>query len=64
VFVEAGYAAVTPGWPDDPATVSEARAQPEVFARKSIGDVADHQEQVIGVWRRSRRSSATRSAGS
>lgn len=47
VFEEAGYAALTPGWPDDPATVEEAREHPEVFARKSVGDVADHFEDVI-----------------
>jgi pimeloyl-ACP methyl ester carboxylesterase len=46
-FEEAGYATVAPGWPDDPETVEEAREHPEVFAHKSIGDVADHMEQVI-----------------
>lgn len=44
----AGYAAVTPSWPDDPETVAEARAHPEVFARKTIGQVADHTAEVIG----------------
>jgi len=47
VFEDAGYTALTPGWPDDPATVAEANAHPEVFARKSIGDVADHYSAVI-----------------
>ena len=47
LFEEAGYAAVTPGWPDDPDTVAEAKAEPEVFAHKSIGQIADHQEGVI-----------------
>jgi non-heme chloroperoxidase len=47
LFEEAGYAAVQPGWPDDPKTVAEAKAAPEVFARKSIGDVADYQQQVV-----------------
>jgi pimeloyl-ACP methyl ester carboxylesterase len=47
VFEEAGYTALTPGWPDDPETVAEAKAEPEVFAKKSIGDVADHFEEVI-----------------
>jgi hypothetical protein len=42
VFAEAGYAPLTPGWPDDPQTVEEAREHPEVFATKSIGEVADH----------------------
>jgi pimeloyl-ACP methyl ester carboxylesterase len=47
MFEEAGYTALTPGWPDDPQTVAEARAKPEVFAHKSVGQVADHMEQVI-----------------
>jgi pimeloyl-ACP methyl ester carboxylesterase len=46
-FEAAGYAAVTPGWPDDPATVAEAREHPETFAGKSVGDVAAYQQAVI-----------------
>ena len=48
VFEEAGYTALTPGWPDDPETVEEANAHPEVFARKTVGQVADHYAAVIG----------------
>ncbi len=48
VFADAGYAPLTPGWPDDPQTVEEAKANPDVFANKSIGDVADHYASVIG----------------
>jgi non-heme chloroperoxidase len=47
VFEEAGFTALTPGWPDDPETVGEARAHPEVFARKTVGQVADHFAEVI-----------------
>jgi pimeloyl-ACP methyl ester carboxylesterase len=47
LFEEAGFTALTPGWPDDPETVAEANANPEVFAGKSVGEVADHFEQVI-----------------
>jgi non-heme chloroperoxidase len=47
LFEEAGYAAVTPGWPDDPETVSDANAHPEVFAGKGVGDIADYLETVI-----------------
>jgi len=47
VFEEAGYAALTPGWPDDPETVAEAKAHPEVFAHKTVGQVADHYAEVI-----------------
>jgi non-heme chloroperoxidase len=48
VFEEAGYTALTPGWPDDPQTVEEAKAHPEVFAHKTVGQVADHFADVIG----------------
>ncbi|MFR9778453.1 alpha/beta hydrolase [Micromonospora sp. MS34] len=48
VFEEHGYAPVTPGWPDDPDTVEEANAHPEVFAGKTIAQVADHYAAVIG----------------
>jgi len=47
VFEQAGYAPLTPGWPDDPETVEEANKHPEVFAHKTIGDVADHYADVI-----------------
>jgi pimeloyl-ACP methyl ester carboxylesterase len=48
VFEEAGYPPLTPGWPDDPETVEEANAHPEVFANKTVGQVADHYAAVIG----------------
>ena len=48
VFELAGYAPMTPGWPDDPATVAEGNAHPEVFARKKVGQVADHYTTIIG----------------
>jgi len=48
LFDQAGYAPVQPGWPDDPETVEEANAHPEVFAHKTIGQVADHYAEVIG----------------
>src|SRR5436190_13904266 len=47
LFEEAGYAALTPSWPDDPETVEEARANPQVFAKKTVGEVADHVGEVI-----------------
>jgi pimeloyl-ACP methyl ester carboxylesterase len=49
VFEAADYTALTPGWPDEPYTVvEEANAHPEVFAHKSVGQVADHYAEVIG----------------
>src|ERR1700732_3362702 len=48
LFDQAVYEALTPGWPDDPETLDEANAHPEVFAHKSVGQVADHFSEVIG----------------
>ena len=47
LFEDAGCVALTPGWPDDPDTVEEANANPEVFAHKSVGQVADHVDEII-----------------
>src|SRR5262245_51704336 len=46
-FNQAGYAPLTPDWPDDPETVEEARANPDVFAKKTLGQVADHTTEII-----------------
>jgi non-heme chloroperoxidase len=46
-FEDNGYATVAPGWPDDPQTIAQARANPEVFAGKSIRQVTDHMAEVI-----------------
>src|SRR5216683_2074651 len=47
VFEEAGYTTLSPSWPDDPETVDEAKANPEVFANKTVGQVADHFDGII-----------------
>jgi non-heme chloroperoxidase len=47
LFEEAGFTALTPGWPDDPDTVEEANAHPEVFAHKTVGQVANHFGDII-----------------
>jgi non-heme chloroperoxidase len=46
-FKQAGYAPLTPDWPDDPERVEEARANPDVFARKTLQQVADHTAELI-----------------
>ena len=46
-FEEAGYVGLTPVWPDDPETVEEARANPDVLARKTLKQIADHTTEVI-----------------
>ena len=48
LFEEAGFVALTPGWPDDPETVGEANAHPEALAHKTIGQVADHFAEIAG----------------
>src|SRR6201981_524187 len=47
LFEEAGLVGWTPGCPDDPETVAEARDHPEVFAGKGISEIADYEEAII-----------------
>jgi non-heme chloroperoxidase len=47
LFEEAGFATLAPGWPDDPNTVAEANAHPEVLAHKTVGQIADHFDDVV-----------------
>ena len=47
LFEKSGYSAVEPGWPDDPQSVAEAKAHPEVFAGKTVGQVADHVASIV-----------------
>jgi pimeloyl-ACP methyl ester carboxylesterase len=46
-FEQAGYAPLAPDWPDDPETVGQARANPDVLARKTLEQVADHTTEII-----------------
>ena len=46
-FKEAGYAPLTPDWPDDPQTVEEARANPDVLAKKTLKKVAHHTTEIV-----------------
>ena len=47
LFSEAGYAPLTPDWPDDPETVGQARTNPNVLAKKTLKQVADHTTEII-----------------
>jgi len=47
LFRQAGYAPLTPDWPDDPASVDEARAHPDILAKKTLKQVAAHTTEVI-----------------
>jgi pimeloyl-ACP methyl ester carboxylesterase len=42
LFEDNGYSTIAPGWPDDPSSVEEAKADPSVFAHKMIAQVTDH----------------------
>ena len=46
-FEQAGYTSLTPDWPDDPETVEEARANPDVLAKKTLKQIADHTTEII-----------------
>jgi pimeloyl-ACP methyl ester carboxylesterase len=48
LFEEHGFITLAPGWPDEPESVEEADDDPEVFAGKSIKQIADHFAAVIG----------------
>jgi non-heme chloroperoxidase len=47
LFTQAGYAPLAPDWPDDPETVDQARANPDVLAHKTLKQVADHTGEII-----------------
>ena len=47
LFEEAGFTTVTPGWPDDPQDIEQARDQPEIFAHKMVGQVTEHYQEAI-----------------
>jgi len=52
LFEEAGYAPLTPDWPDDPASVEAARANPDALANKTLKQVADHTTEIIAALER------------
>jgi pimeloyl-ACP methyl ester carboxylesterase len=48
LFRAAGYEPIAPGWPGEPPTVEEARAQPDLVANMSIDDATEHFAKIIG----------------
>ncbi|GAB2610967.1 alpha/beta hydrolase [Kribbella endophytica] len=46
-FEAACYPAQAPGWPGDPGTVEDARANPDAIAGHGIDDVVDHYARLI-----------------
>ncbi|MFF2050503.1 alpha/beta hydrolase [Leifsonia sp. NPDC058194] len=47
LFEDQGFATLAPGWPDDPETVEQAKADPNVFAGKMVRQVTDHYAEAI-----------------
>ena len=47
MFRDAGYEPTAPGWPNEPATVAEARAHPELVANTSIDEAVAHYAALI-----------------
>lgn len=47
LFRQAGYDPIAPGWPNEPPTVAEARANPDAVANISIDDATDHYAKII-----------------
>ncbi|MCS5734976.1 alpha/beta hydrolase [Herbiconiux daphne] len=47
LFEENGFTTIAPGWPDDPASVDEARKDPDVFAHKMVKQVTEHYLEAI-----------------
>ena len=47
LFRDRGYAPTAPGWPNEPATVEEARANPDAVAGIGIDEVTDHYRTII-----------------
>jgi pimeloyl-ACP methyl ester carboxylesterase len=47
LFRDAGYDPIAPGWPHEPASVQEARENPDAVANLGIDDVVDHYATII-----------------
>jgi pimeloyl-ACP methyl ester carboxylesterase len=47
LFGDNGYSPVAPGWPNEPATVAEAREHPELVANIGIDEITEHMSGVV-----------------
>ena len=47
LFADAGYDPVAPGWPNEPASVAEAREHPELVANIGIDEITDHMAGIV-----------------
>jgi non-heme chloroperoxidase len=46
-FDDQGFVAIAANWPDDPADVQAAAAEPNLLAGKTIGQAVQHHEEII-----------------
>jgi pimeloyl-ACP methyl ester carboxylesterase len=46
-FRDAGYEPLAPGWPNEPATVEDARAHPDEVANIGIDEITTHMAEII-----------------
>jgi pimeloyl-ACP methyl ester carboxylesterase len=46
-FRDAGYEPIAPGWPNEPVTVEEARANPDEVANIGIDEITAHMAEII-----------------
>ena len=47
MLCDVGYDPIAPGWPHEPATVQQAREQPDAVANISIDDATEHFAKII-----------------
>ena len=47
LFAQHGYRPTAPGWPGDPDTVEESRADPDALADHGIDEVTEHYAKLI-----------------
>jgi non-heme chloroperoxidase len=47
LFEGSGFVALTPDWPGDAETVEQARATPDVFAKRTLQQIADHTTKIV-----------------
>jgi pimeloyl-ACP methyl ester carboxylesterase len=46
-FRDDGYAPIAPGWPNEPPTVADARADPDAVANLGIDEITEHYARII-----------------
>jgi pimeloyl-ACP methyl ester carboxylesterase len=47
LFESRGYAPLAPGWPGDPDTVEQARAEPDLVANRGVDEVTEHYAKIV-----------------